>query len=62
MECGPGHVLNDMRREMVVRYVRNDALVLSGVAEVPGYSRQSSFNRWLANELGTAPTHGRKSN
>lgn len=56
-----GRLLNDIRCELVVRYVANDALPLSRVAGLLGYSRQSSFNRWFTHEFGMAPTYWRKS-
>jgi AraC-like DNA-binding protein len=49
-------LLNDIRRELAVRYVANTKLPLSRVADLVGYSRQSSFSRWFSEEFGSSPT------
>jgi AraC-like DNA-binding protein len=53
-------LLNDIRRGLTVRYVANRALPLARVAGLVGYSRQSSFNRWFAEEFGASPTRWRQ--
>jgi len=49
-------LLNDIRRELATRYVTNSKLPLARVAGLVGYSRQSSFSRWFAEEFGSSPT------
>ena len=49
-------LLSKVRRDLTVRYVANEALPLARVAGLVGYARQSSFNRWFAEEFGMSPT------
>jgi AraC-like DNA-binding protein len=49
-------LLNDVRHELAMRYVANDKLPLGRIAGLVGYSRQSSFNRWFAEEFHMSPT------
>jgi AraC-like DNA-binding protein len=53
-------LLHDIRKGLAVRYVANPDLALSRVAGLVGYSRQSSFNRWFADEFGASPTGWRR--
>ena len=53
-------LLNDIRRELAVRYVANGKLPLGRVAGLVGYSRQSSFSRWFSEEFGSSPTEWRR--
>jgi AraC-like DNA-binding protein len=53
-------LLQDIRKGLAVRYVANPDLALSRVAGLVGYSRQSSFNRWFADEFGASPTGWRR--
>ncbi|HEX3365308.1 AraC family transcriptional regulator [Phenylobacterium sp.] len=53
-------VLNDVRRELTLRYVANEDLPLARIAGLVGYARQSSFNRWFAEEFGAAPGRWRR--
>jgi AraC-like DNA-binding protein len=53
-------LLNGCRRELCLRYVTNERLALSRVAGLVGYARQSSFNRWFADEFGASPTNWRR--
>jgi AraC-like DNA-binding protein len=41
---------------LATRYVTNSKLPLARVAGLVGYSRQSSFSRWFAEEFGSSPT------
>jgi AraC-like DNA-binding protein len=50
-------LLNDIRRDLTVRYLANRNLPLSRVAGLVGYSRQSSFSRWFAEEFGTSASN-----
>jgi AraC-like DNA-binding protein len=49
-------LLNDIRKDLTLRYLANRNLALSRIAGLVGYSRQSSFNRWFAEEFGTSPS------
>lgn len=53
-------LLQDIRRGLAVRYVANADLPLSRIAGLVGYARQSSFNRWFADEFGASPTGWRR--
>ncbi|HEY2359417.1 MAG TPA: AraC family transcriptional regulator [Phenylobacterium sp.] len=52
-------LLGKIRRDLTVRYVANEALPLARIAGLVGYTRQSSFNRWFAEEFGMSPTRWR---
>jgi AraC-like DNA-binding protein len=54
-------LLNDIRRELAVRYIANTVLPLSRAADLLGYARQSSFSRWFAEEFGQSATAWRQS-
>jgi AraC-like DNA-binding protein len=54
-------LLNDVRRELAVRYVATAALPLARAADLLGYARQSSFSRWFAEEFGQSATAWRLS-
>ena len=48
-------VTNEVRRELVQRYMENPRYSLSQIAELLGYSMLSSFTRWFGSEFGMAP-------
>jgi len=48
-------LINSVRRELAVRYVRSGQHSLGQVAELLGYSTQTSFTRWFKSEFGVAP-------
>ena len=48
-------VINAVRRELAVRYVQSGQHSLGHVAELLGYSTQTSFTRWFKSEFGVAP-------
>ena len=52
-------LLNEIRRELAVRYITGCDFPLARVAGLVGYSRQSSFNRWFVAEFGASPTRWR---
>ncbi|MFL5294790.1 MAG: AraC family transcriptional regulator [Phenylobacterium sp.] len=54
-------LLNEVRRDLVTRYVEGGQMQMSRVSGLVGYSRQSSFNRWFAEEFGMSPTAWRRS-
>jgi AraC-like DNA-binding protein len=49
-------LINSVRRELAVRYVQSGQHSLGHVAELLGYSTQTSFTRWFKAEFGVAPT------
>ena len=54
-------LLNNVRREHAIRHLDNARLPLSQVAEMLGYSRETSFARWFAQEFGVPPSNWRGS-
>ncbi|WP_043257368.1 AraC family transcriptional regulator [Pseudomonas knackmussii] len=58
-------LINEVRRELVLRYLENPRYTLGRIADLLGYSMPSSFTRWFALQFGMAPAawrreHGRK--
>ncbi|WER46051.1 AraC family transcriptional regulator [Cupriavidus sp. WKF15] len=52
--------VNDVRRELVVRYLVSGGHLLAEVAELLGFSMPSSFTRWFSAEFGVAPSQWRQ--
>ena len=48
-------LINEVRRELVLRYMKNSRYPLRRIAELLGYSMLSSFSRWFAAQFGVAP-------
>jgi AraC-like DNA-binding protein len=48
-------LLNEVRRELALRYLASSAHNLASIAHMIGYASQSSFTRWFAAEFGVAP-------
>ncbi len=59
-----GHTFSDLinvaRRELALRYVESKSHSLGHIAELLGYSTQTSFTRWFKAEFGVAPTQWKK--
>lgn len=53
-------LLNEVRRELAVRYVRDSRSPLSQAAAQLGFSEQSAFSRWFAAQFGKSPTRWRQ--
>ena len=53
-------LINTVRRELAVRYIEGGQHSLGHVAELLGYSTQTSFTRWFKNEFGVSPTQWQK--
>lgn len=53
-------VINAVRRELAIRYLEGNQHSLGHVAELLGYSTQTSFTRWFKTEFGVAPMHWQK--
>ncbi len=52
-------LVNEVRRDLVVRYLSNKSYSMLQVAEMLGYSQLSSFTRWFATEFSEPPTQWR---
>jgi AraC-like DNA-binding protein len=52
-------LVNEVRRDLVVRYLSNKSYSMLQVAEMLGYSQLSSFTRWFGAEFGEPPTQWR---
>jgi AraC-like DNA-binding protein len=48
-------LVNEVRRDLVRRYMANSRYSLGRVAEMLGYSVPSSFTRWFTSQFGMAP-------
>jgi AraC-like DNA-binding protein len=53
-------LLNDVQRDLVIRYMENQHYSLSEIAELLGFGIPSSFTRWFAKQYGMAPGLWRK--
>ena len=49
------NTLNSVRRELVLRYMKNPQYSLQVVGRLLGFSTPSSFTRWFSTEFGMAP-------
>jgi AraC-like DNA-binding protein len=56
-----GSLLNDVRRELVERYLADSTHSITAVAELIGYSTLSSFTRWFVTEFKVPPRDWRRS-
>lgn len=54
-----GQLLNDVRREVVLRSLSGSNQTMSAIAEMTGYNSVGSFSRWFSSEFGMAPTDWR---
>jgi AraC-like DNA-binding protein len=54
--------VNEVRRDLVQRYMQNPGYSLSRIAALLGYSVPSSFTRWFAAEFGVTPASWRRAN
>jgi AraC-like DNA-binding protein len=48
-------LINEVRRDLVQRYMENSQYTLRRISELLGYSMLSSFSRWFSAEFGVAP-------
>lgn len=48
-------LLNEVRRELALRYLANSTHSVTAIAQMTGYATPSSFTRWFAAEFGMAP-------
>ena len=52
-------LLNQVRRELALRYLSNSAHDITEIAHMTGYASSSSFTRWFTAEFGVAPAQWR---
>jgi AraC-like DNA-binding protein len=52
-------LVNEVRRDLVQRYMQNPGYSLSRIASLLGYSVPSSFTRWFSTEFGLTPARWR---
>lgn len=48
-------ILNEVRRELALRYLSSSAHSVAQVAQMTGYASPSSFTRWFVAEFGASP-------
>jgi AraC-like DNA-binding protein len=48
-------LLNEVRRELALRYLANSSHSMTAIAQMTGYSTPSGFTRWFTAEFGLAP-------
>lgn len=48
-------LLNDVRRELALRYLSSSTHNVTAIAHMTGYASSSSFTRWFAAEFGMSP-------
>ncbi|EJM78365.1 MULTISPECIES: AraC family transcriptional regulator [Pseudomonas] len=53
--CAFNDVINDVRRDLVLRYLDNPNYTLGRIADMLGYSMASSFTRWFISQFGMPP-------
>ncbi|MNN58778.1 HTH-type transcriptional regulator VirS [compost metagenome] len=53
-------LINEVRRDLVLRYMENPRYTLSRIADLLGYSVPSSFTRWFTTQFGMAPAAWRR--
>lgn len=54
-------LVNEVRRELVIRYLANPGYSLARIAELLGYTMPSSFTRWFCAQFGKSPSRWRDS-
>jgi AraC-like DNA-binding protein len=57
--CTFNDLINDVRRDLVIRYLENPAYSLGQIADMLGYSMASSFTRWFITQFGMPPASWR---
>ncbi len=53
-------LINEVRRELVLRYMENPRYSLSRIADLLGYGMPSSFTRWFTIQYGMSPAAWRR--
>jgi AraC-like DNA-binding protein len=52
-------LINDVRRELAMRYLASRSYSLTRIAELLGYAQSSSFTRWFISQFGSSPRRWR---
>ena len=55
-------VLDNVRKNLVLRYMKNSRYSIGQVASLTGYARQASFTRWFLANFGSSPRQWRQNN
>jgi len=55
-------LINEVRRDLVQRYMMNPGYTLARIGELLGYSLPSSFSRWFSVQFGASPVAWRNAN
>jgi AraC-like DNA-binding protein len=55
-------LINEVRRDLVQRYMNNPSYSLTRIGELLGYSLPSSFTRWFTAQFGVTPAAWRSAN
>ncbi|MGV8917005.1 MAG: AraC family transcriptional regulator [Pseudomonas sp.] len=58
-DCAFNDLINDVRRDLVLRYLDNPNYSLGRIADMLGYSMASSFTRWFIKQFGMPPASWR---
>ncbi|WPN47483.1 MULTISPECIES: AraC family transcriptional regulator [unclassified Pseudomonas] len=53
--CAFNDLINDVRRDLALRYLENPNNSMSRIADMFGFSMASSFTRWFINQFGMPP-------
>jgi AraC-like DNA-binding protein len=56
------NLINEIRRELVVRYIGNPHYPIQKIGQLLGYAEPNSFTRWFTNEFGMSPRDWRNRN
>jgi AraC-like DNA-binding protein len=55
------HLVEEVRRELAVRYMSNPRYPIGRVSALLGYSQQGSFTKWFNSRFGVTPSDWRNS-
>ncbi|MBO9529100.1 MAG: helix-turn-helix transcriptional regulator, partial [Acinetobacter oleivorans] len=55
-------LMNEVRKDLVFRYLKNLNYSLAQVSDILGYSMPSSFTRWFISQFGMSPNTWRNHN
>jgi AraC-like DNA-binding protein len=58
--CAFNNLINEVRRDLALRYLENPNHSLSRIADMFGFSMASSFTRWFINQFGMPPAAWRR--
>ncbi|WP_212624884.1 AraC family transcriptional regulator [Pseudomonas sp. PP3] len=58
--CAFNDLINEVRRDLALRYLENPNHSMSSIADMFGFSMASSFTRWFINQFGMPPAAWRR--